>query len=42
MDNENIESFSRYWLNKAKETLKTAEMIFKEGKDFTSANREIY
>ena len=42
MDNENIESFSRYWLNKAKETLKTAEMIFKEGKDFTSANNRAY
>lgn len=42
MDNENVESFSRYRLNKAKETLKTAEMIFKDGKDFTSANNRAY
>lgn len=30
MDNQAIESFARYRLNKAKETLETAEMIFKE------------
>lgn len=42
MNNENIENFSRYRLNKAKETLETAEMIFKDGKDFTSANNRAY
>ena len=42
MDNETIEGFARYRLNKAKETLKTAEMIFKDGKDFTSANNRAY
>ena len=34
MDNETIESFSKYRLNRAKETLQTAKMIFKEGNDF--------
>lgn len=38
MDNETIEDFARYRLNKAKETLETAKMIFNEGKDFSSAN----
>ena len=42
MDNETIESFAKYRLNKAKETLETAKMIFKEGKDFTSANNRAY
>ena len=42
MDNQAIESFARYRLNKAKETLETAEMIFKDGKDFTSANNRAY
>lgn len=42
MNNEDIENFSRYRLNKAKETLETAEMIFKDGKDFTSANNRAY
>ena len=42
MDNETIEGFARYRLNKAKETLETAKMIFNEGKDFTSANNRAY
>lgn len=42
MDNETIQSFAKYRLNKAKETLETAKMIFKEGKDFTSANNRAY
>ena len=42
MDNETIESFARYRLSKAKETLETAKMIFKDGKDLTSANNRAY
>jgi len=42
MNNEDIENFARYRLNKAKETLETAKMIFKDGKDFTSANNRAY
>ena len=42
MDSETIEGFSKYRLNKAKETLETARMIFNEGKDFTSANIRAY
>lgn len=42
MDNETIEGFAKYRLNKAKETLETAKMIFNEGKDFTSANNRAY
>ena len=42
MDNETIEDFARYRLNKAKETLETAKMIFNEGKDFSSANNRAY
>ena len=42
MDNETIEDFTRYRLNKAKETLETAKMIFNEGKDFSSANNRAY
>ena len=30
MDSETVESFAKYRLNKAKETLETAEMILKE------------
>ncbi len=42
MDNETIESFAKYRLNKAKETLKTAKMIFKDSKDYASANNRAY
>lgn len=33
MDNESIESFSKYRLQRAKDTLDTAKEIFKNGKD---------
>lgn len=33
MENETIEDLARYRLSKAKETLKTAEVVFKEIKD---------
>lgn len=42
MNKETIESFVKYRLNKAKETLNTAEMIFKDGHDYTSANNRAY
>ena len=42
MDNEAIEDFAKYRLAKAKETLKTAELIFKDIKDYTSANNRAY
>lgn len=42
MDNESIESFSKYRLQRAKETLDTAKEIFKRGKDYTSANNRAY
>lgn len=42
MDNKIIEDFSRYRLNKAKETLETAELIFNKGTDYTSANNRAY
>lgn len=42
MDNETIEDFAKYRLAKAKETLKTAEVIFKDIKDYTSANNRAY
>ena len=38
MKEETIENLARYRLNKSKETLNTAEIIFKEVKDYTSAN----
>ena len=37
MDNETIEDFAKYRLSKAKETINTAEMIFKQLSDYTSA-----
>ena len=42
MDNETIESYARYRLNKAKETLETAKLIFEDGRDLTSANNRAY
>lgn len=42
MDNETIESFVKYRLSKAKETLETAKKIFEDGKDLTSANNRAY
>ena len=42
MDDETIESFAKYRLEKAKETLHTAKVVFKEVKDYTSANNRAY
>ena len=42
MENETIEDFAKYRLDKARETLKTAELIFKDIKDYTSANNRAY
>ena len=42
MDKETIEDFSKYRLEKAKETLHTAEYIFKELKDYSGANNRAY
>lgn len=42
MDNETIEGLARYRLEKAKETLETAEKIFEGGRDFTSTNNRAY
>lgn len=42
MENETIESFAKYRLSRAEETLQTAEIIFKEGRDYTSANNRAY
>lgn len=42
MDKETVESFAKYRLEKAKDTLDTAEAILKIGKDFTSANNRAY
>ena len=42
MEYETIEEFARYRLVKAEQTLQTAEVIFKEAKDFTSANNRAY
>ena len=42
MDNENRESFALYRLEKAKETLKSAKILFEEVKDYTSANNRAY
>ena len=42
MEHETIEDFAKYRLTRAQETLTTAEWIFKEGKDYTSANNRAY
>lgn len=42
MDKETIEDFAKYRIEKAKETLKTAEFIFDAGKDYASANNRAY
>lgn len=42
MNDETIEEFAKYRLNKAKETLNTAEIIYKNIKDYTSANNRAY
>lgn len=42
MDDETIEGFAKYRLSKAKETVNTAEMIFNQLSDYTSANNRAY
>ena len=42
MDNENREDFAKYRLEKAKETLNSAKILFNEVKDYTSANNRAY
>lgn len=42
MEHENKEDLAKYRIDKAEETLKTAEVILKEIKDYTSANNRAY
>ncbi len=42
MEHENKEDLANYRIEKAEETLKTAEFILKEVKDYTSANNRAY
>ena len=42
MDDENRESFALYRLEKAKETLKSAQILFDVVKDYTGANNRAY
>ena len=42
MDEETVESLAKYRLVKGRETLNTAEIIFKEVRDYTSANNRAY
>lgn len=42
MDDENRESFAKYRLEKAKETLKSAQILFEVVKDYTGANNRAY
>lgn len=42
MEHENKEDLAKYRIEKAEETLKTAEVILKEVKDYTSANNRAY
>ena len=42
MDKETVGEFAKYRLNKAKETLKTAEFILENVKDYISANNRAY
>lgn len=42
MEHENKEDLAKYRIDKAEETLKTAEVILKEIKDYTSANNRVY
>jgi uncharacterized protein (UPF0332 family) len=41
MDNEDIEAFSKYRLEKAKETLKSAKLLY-DNEDLTGANNRAY
>lgn len=42
MDDENRESFAIYRLEKAKETIKSAQILFEVAKDYTGANNRAY
>ena len=42
MDSENREGLAIYRLEKAKETLRTAQILFEDVKDYTSANNRAY
>ena len=42
MDDENRESFAKYRLEKAKEILKSAQILFEVVKDYTGANNRAY
>ena len=42
MDSETREGLAKYRLEKAKETLKSAKILFEEVKDYTSANNRAY
>lgn len=42
MEHENKEDLAKYRIEKAEETLKTAEIILKEVEDYTSANNRAY
>lgn len=42
MDEETVEGFAKYRLSRAKETIKTAEMIFYQLSDYTSSNNRAY
>lgn len=42
MEYETIEEFAKYRLEKAEETLHTAEIIFKEVRDYASVNNRTY
>ena len=42
MDNENREDFALYRLERARETLNSAKLLFKEANDYVSANNRAY
>lgn len=42
MDNQTVQDFAMYRLSRAKETVNTAEYIYKNLKDYTSANNRAY
>ena len=42
MESENREGLALYRLERAKETLKSAKILFEEVKDYTSANNRAY
>lgn len=42
MDSQTVQGFAKYRLSRAKKTIKTAEYIYKDIKDYTSANNRAY